>query len=346
VGLQITGHLYVSVRGRYDPVQGGIHGDHTVPGLRAVTEVVHREGGRIFAQLGHAGSQSVVRGIEPIAPSEVPNVMHGRPVRAASQDEIAELIGAYAAAARRAVAAGFDGVHLHGANGYLISQFRSPLTNRRDDEWAADRGDGGLPVAIIRAIRRELPAEMPLTMKVGVRDIVDEPGGLTPDVSIPQIGRFVAAGLDAIEVSSNLMSDYVSGSIRPYIAVTRRRAAEDLLVHRVHRDPEPEAYFLADAIAIRRQLDVPLMLVGGLRRRSTVEEILARGQADFVSMARPFIREPDLPRRLAAGAELPACVSCNICLLHDGHHALRCWRVPRRRLLHHAALRFTGQLEH
>ncbi|MDQ6816735.1 MAG: NADH:flavin oxidoreductase [Actinomycetota bacterium] len=346
VGLAFTGHLYVSPRGRYDPIQVGIHTDATIAGLRAATAAVHREEGRIFAQLGHAGSQSVVTGLCPVAPSDVPNVMHGRHVRGASPEDVEQVVAAFGAAARRAAEAGFDGVHLHGANGYLISQFRSPLTNQREDEWGGADGREALPVAIIRTIREALPRHMPLTMKIGVRDIVDAPGGLTQEQSIIGISRLVDAGLDAIEVSSNLMSDYVSGSIRPYVAVDRQRAMEDLLLHRLHKSAEPEAYFLPDAIAVRQEIDIPIILVGGLRRRATIERVLASGQADFVSMARPFIREPDLARRLADGAELPACVSCNICLMHDGHHALRCWRIPRRRLLHHAILRMGGHLRH
>jgi 2,4-dienoyl-CoA reductase-like NADH-dependent reductase (Old Yellow Enzyme family) len=87
------------------------------------------------------------------------------------------------------------------------------------------------------------------------------------------------------------------------------------------------------------------VLVGGMRRTETMESILSSGDADFVALARPFIREPDLVRRLAAGRQTQAaCVSCNLCLLHVGHHSLRCWRVPRRRLLEHARYRFSGAL--
>jgi 2,4-dienoyl-CoA reductase-like NADH-dependent reductase (Old Yellow Enzyme family) len=142
------------------------------------------------------------------------------------------------------------------------------------------------------------------------------------------------------------MSDYVSGSIRPYVAVTPRRAAGDLLLHRLHRTGEPEAYFLPEARALRAELAVPIILVGGLRRASTMARIVATREADFVSLARPLIREPDFANRVLAGKPVADCVSCNICLMHDGHDALRCWRTPRRRLLQHAYLRFTGRLRH
>ena len=200
-----------------------------------------------------------------------------------------------------------------------------------------------MAVAIIRAIRAQLPADKALTMKVGLADLVDEPGGLQVAEAVAGVRSFVAAGLDGVEVSSNLMSDYVSASIRPYVAVTRRRALSDILVHRLHKAPEPEAYFLDYADAVRAATDTKIILVGGIRRTETVNALIGSGRTDFVSMARPFIREPDLVDRLAAGKQSsPACVSCNICLMHDEHHPLKCWRIPRINLLRHARYRFTG----
>lgn len=344
VGLAFTGHLFSHIRGRYGELQAGLHSDDTIPGFRRVTAAVHRRGGRIFAQIAHAGSQSMSFANMPLAPSAVDNVMTGRRVEAANEDEIHEAIDGFRMAARRAAEAGFDGVHLHGANGYLISQFRSPLTNLRDDGWGGsqDRRDR-FAVKVIRAIRAELPAHMGFTMKVGLADIVDEPGGLTPGDAVSGVQSFVAAGLDGVEVSSNLMSDYVSASIRGYIAVDRRRAFEDLLFHRLHKAVEPEGYFLPFADMVRHNVDTTVIVVGGIRRIDTISEIIESGRADFISMARPFIREPDLAIRLANGQQAGAdCVSCNICLMHDEHHPLRCWRIPRMNLWRHTRYRLTG----
>ena len=344
VGLIVTGHMFCHPRGRYERLQTGIDRDDLIPGLRRLADAVHRHGGKIFAQLAHAGSQSIVADNEPLAPSPIPNVMTGRTVREGSADEIEEAIGAFASAARRAAEAGFDGVHIHGANGYLISEFRSPLTNRRGDAWGGsqERRDS-FPLAVVGAVREALPRELGLSMKVGFEDVVDEPGGLTPDDAVEGLRRFADAGLDAIEVSSNLMSDYERASIVPYVAVDSRRAVEDLLLHRLFKKPEPEAYFLPYARRARANVDTKIILVGGLRITSTMEAILERGDADFVAMARPLIREPELVRRLESGWRGRVdCVSCNICLMHEDHHSLRCWRVPRRRLLQHAAYRFRG----
>lgn len=344
VGLSFTGHIFCHPRGRYGALQAGLHDDESIPGFRRVTEAVHRHGGRIFAQIAHAGSQSMSFATQALAPSPVDNVMTGRKVAEASVEEIAEAVQAFASASRRAMEAGFDGVHLHGANGYLISEFRSPLTNRREDTWGGTQDKReAFPVEVVSAVRAQVPADKGLTMKVGLADLVADDGGLKVDDAVNGVARFVNAGLDGVEVSSNLMSDYVSASIRPYVAVDRTRALQDLLFHRLHRRAEPEGYFLPFAKAVRAAVDTNVILVGGLRRVQTIESILRSGSADFVSMARPFIREPDLAVRLSRGGQLaPSCVSCNICLMHDEHHALQCWRVPRRNLLLHAGYRLSG----
>lgn len=344
VGLAFTGHMFVEPRGRYGDAQNGIHDDAMLPGLHRLTEAVHSAGGRVFAQLAHAGSQTECDDFEPIAPSPVDNVMTGRPVREAADEELTATVAAFGEAARRAREAEFDGVHLHAANGYLISEFRSPLTNRRTDRWGGDpAAREQFPLAVIGAVREQVSPEMGVTMKLGFQDFV--PGeGLDPETAVNGAVGLAGAGLDAIEVSANLMTDYVSASIQPYIAVDRRRAAEDLLVHRLWKEPEPEAYFLPFARALRKHTDIPIVLVGGLRRTETMERLIESEDTDFVSLARPLIREPDLVRQIEAGRTgLVDCVSCNICVMHEQRHGLRCWRTPRHRLFRHAFHRLTGR---
>jgi 2,4-dienoyl-CoA reductase-like NADH-dependent reductase (Old Yellow Enzyme family) len=343
VGLIFTGHLYCEPRGRYAVNQTGIHSDERIAGLRELANAVHRHGATIFAQVAHAGSQSRVPTVEPIAPSSVPNELTGREVREASAEEIDTAVEAFAAGAGRAAEAGFDGVHIHAANGYLISEFSSPLTNRRNDEW------GGSPenrdrfaLEVVRRIRAELPAHMAVTMKIGFVDAVPESGGLGLEEAIRRAGRLVEAGLDAVEVSCNAMRR-PTDSAAQYVAVGSRRALRDWLVHRVGKPAHPEAYFAPWARALREDVDTTIVVVGGMRRRETMEALLTAGDCDFVALARPLIREPDLPAQLGRGRTGQAdCTSCNLCLMHEGHHSLRCWRVPRHRLLQHAAYRFSG----
>ena len=341
VGLIITGHLYVDERGKYAPGQTGICDDGLLAGLQRLTAGVHRYGGVIFAQLAHAGSQSRVPGNRPVAPSPVPNPLTGQPVAAAGEADVEEAVAAFGRAARRAVEAGFDGVHIHGANGYLISEFASPLTNARDDRWSA--GWGGLfPREVASAVRSSVPAGFPVVMKIGVVDA--PPGGLGADGTVdPGVAGLVeAAALDAVEVSCNLMQA-PTDSARQYVAVDTRRAVQDWLVHRVGAAPEPEGYFRPWARRLRDLVDVPVIVAGGMRTVETMEDVVASGDADFVAMARPFIREPDLAAQIAAGRRgLVDCTSCNLCLMHEGHHPLQCWRVPRRRLFEHAWYRLRG----
>jgi len=345
VGLIFTGHLYVATRGRYARRQTGIYADDLVPGLRRVADAVHRHGGKIFAQVAHAGSQSRVEaGVPPLAPSAVPNALTGRDVPAAAEDEIAEAIQAFADGARRAAEAGFDGVHIHAANGYLISEFSSPTANRRDDEW------GGTPskrdrfiVEVARAVRAAVPADKPVLLKLGMVD--STPGGLGLDESVPRARRLVEdVGLDGLEISCGVM-ELATDSARQYVAVDSRRAAEDLLVHRIGKQPAEEAYFVPWARAVRGTVDTTIVVAGGMRTTQTMNRLLRDGETDFVALARPFIREPDLVRQLANGRTGRVdCTSCNICLMHEGRHSLRCWRTPRRNLLEHAIFRLRGGL--
>ncbi len=341
VGGIITGHLFVHPRGRYARGQTGIHDEVVLPGLAELTNRVHRHQGVIFAQLAHAGSQTRVPGNSPLAPSPVPNPLTGSDVGEATPGEIDETVEAFVRAAGRAVSAGFDGVHIHGANGYLISEFGSPLTNRRTDQWGGSaEARGRFAGEVVRAVRAAVPPGFPVTMKIGFVDAL--PGGLGLDESVDRAGRLVDAGLDAIEVSCGLMSA-PTDSAMTYVAVGPKRAAGDLLIHRLLASPRPEAYFRPWAQMLRARVDTKVILVGGMRTTETMRDVVASGDADLVAMARPLIREPDLIAQIQAGREGQVdCTSCNLCLIHEGHHPLQCWRTPRIRLLQHAAYRLSG----
>lgn len=300
VGTIFTGHLYCHERGKYLRRQTGIHDDGLLPDLRRLSEAVHSGGGLVLAQIAHAGSQSRVADVHPLAPSAVPNALTGRPVPAASDEEITEALEAFAAGARRAIDAGFDGVHIHGANGYLISEFLSPLTNRRDDGWGGDIGRRSrFLIEVIRAVRAVVPADRALTLKLGLVDAPED--GLTLDESVRVAAHAVDAGVDAVEVSCGVMVR-IGDSAREYVAVDRRRAAGDLLMHRLFSPPAEEAYFMPWARALRRDVNTTVVAVGGMRRTETMCALLESGDADFIAMARPYIREPDLAAQLAVAA--------------------------------------------
>lgn len=338
-GLLITGHIAVEARGQYAPFQLCLHDARFVSGMRRITDAVHRAGGTIFAELSHAGSQSTMPDIEPIAPSVIPNTVFARQPRAMSAADIDQVIDAFGAAAQRAIAAGFDGIHLHSGNGYLLAQFNSPFANQRDDAWGGDAERRGRFLrAVYLRVREVVGARIPLTARIGVADAV--PGGLETSESIARIAQLHRDGLDAVEVTYGLMNSYKE-NIRPYVATTGWRALRDALPHRVLLPGAGEAYYRPFAQAVKRSVAIPVILVGGVRTTATMTDVLRSGDADFIALARPLVREPDLPRQLAAGRQGQVdCVSCNLCLTHEGSDGLMCWRKRWRDLAHHAYCRF------
>jgi 2,4-dienoyl-CoA reductase-like NADH-dependent reductase (Old Yellow Enzyme family) len=332
-GLIITGHIYVEPRGQYEPRQVGLDRDERVGPLARVTDAVHRLGGKIFAELSHAGSQSLMPEIRPLAPSIVPNAIFARPPVEMSDAEIEASIAAFGTAAARAKRAGFDGIHLHSGNGYLLSQFNSPFANRRTDRWGGDAGRRSkFMIEVYTAVRRAVGPDYPVTARLGIADAVD--GGLALTDGLAIAARLAALGLDALEVTYGVMTSYRE-NIRPYAGTGRWRAIADGMLHRSFSEPVPEAYYRPFARAAKGAVDIPLILVGGLRSTQMMDEVIRSGDADFLAMARPFVREPDLVNKIAAGRRGPVdCVSCNVCFLHEGIDPLRCWRTPPAMLAH------------
>jgi 2,4-dienoyl-CoA reductase-like NADH-dependent reductase (Old Yellow Enzyme family) len=337
IGLIFTGHTYVHPRGQAGDRQLGIYDDFLIPGLRRLVDMTRRHKGRIFVQLAHAGSQikpSVK--VTPLGPSRIPNPITGRVPQEATEAEIQEVIDAFGEAAQRAKKAGFDGIHIHAANGYLISQFNSPFSNRRIDNWGGDAQRRWRFVQkVYLAVRNAVGPDIPITMKLGIADAIQ--GGLQEPEGVSQAAQLEKLGLDALEVSCGVMAEsYGAFSCRQYVGVNRQQAFRDHLYHRLFSKPVPEAYFLPYARAIKQKLQIPVILVGGLRSAMRMVQILADGYADFVAMSRPFVREPDLVQLIQKGQKkITACTSCNLCLLHSGLDPLRCWRQSWRDLFNH-----------
>jgi 2,4-dienoyl-CoA reductase-like NADH-dependent reductase (Old Yellow Enzyme family) len=310
VGLIITGHAFVHESGKAHSAMTGVHRDDLVPSLRAVSEAIHQAGGKTVMQINHAGRQTSEEtiGRTPVAPSPVPRVKGGPRPHELTDAEIRELIAAFGRAASRAREAGFDGVQLHGAHGYLINQFCSPASNWRRDAW------GGSIARRLRfleevaaAVRDEVGGDYPLLIKLGIQDFVRD--GLTLDDGVEIVRHLADWGLDAVEISAGM-------------GATSTR--KDILT------PEDEAYFLPQARCAREATDLPLILVGGMRSLAVMESILEEGTADFISMSRPLIREPNLPNQWQEGRTEPAaCISCNNCWPGPGEYGIAC-RAPNK----------------
>jgi len=317
IGLVVSGYAYVRADGQALPGQYAAHTDEMIPSLARLAKAVQQGGGRTALQIVHAGMYSPAlkaKGVVCLAPSKVENSEY--PHREMTSGEIEAIIEDFGAAAARAREAGFDAVQLHGAHGYLFSQFLSPLTNRRTDDW------GGSPekrrrfhVEVAREVRRRVEDDYPVMVKLGIMD--DAPGGASLGEGIGVARAMVEAGVDAIEVSFGLGGDFMQ---RP---VGKQARAEN-----------EKPWFRERAAALKRAVSVPVAVVGGIRSFDMAREILDAGDADLISMSRPFIREPKLISRWLAGDRRPArCITCLQCyrLMLGNQDVLDtyCWQEAR-----------------
>lgn len=297
VGLIISSHAYVTQEGQATPWQLGLYKDELIEPLRRLTTTVHDRNGAVVAQLAHAGcfTNQKLTGKPPLALS-ILDAKGEKWYREASIADLDELPAHFARAASRAQQAGFDGIQLHAAHGYLLSQSLSPAFNRRSDRYGGSlQNRARLLLAVLSALRQAVGRDYPVLAKVNCADFVD--GGLEIDEAL-QVGRMLQdGGIDAIEVSGGTL---VSGALSPI----RQNITSE----------EKEGYFRQAAGRFKEELSVPIMLVGGIRSLSLAEKLLAEGVADYFSMARPFIREPDLIKRWQAGdTRKSTCLSDNLC---------------------------------
>jgi len=309
VGLIVTGYAYVLPNGKGLPHQLGVFSDAHMDGLARLAEAIHEEGGRVLLQLVHAGGQTDYKTTgadELIAPSAVPYPSHNVTPRAIGTGEIPMLVEAFALAARRAMEAGYDGVQLHAAHGYLINRFLSPASNRRSDAYGGDIAKRArFGVEVLRAARSATVPGFPLSVKLNGEDF--EPDGLGIEEALIAAQLFVEAGAEHIEVSGGTPAAAKNGPVR--LGITRER----------------EAYFREHAKAVKRAVNVPVGTVGGIRSFEVAEELLATGVADSLAMARPLVCEPDLPLRWLRGDRAPSlCRSDSRCFVAGLKGGIRC----------------------
>jgi len=298
VGLIISSHAYVSKEGQGTPRQIGIHEDGLVNGLKEMTSAVHENGGKILIQLAHAGQYAATDLTELPALTVSPfSSANDVPYEEITKEDISSLILSYAQVAKRAKDAGFDGIQLHSAHGYLLSQFLSPAYNYyRTDEYGGDiKNRTRIHREILQAIRETVGKDYPVFIKMNCADFIEN--GLEADDSLQAAKIFTDAGVDAIEVSGGIIRSGKLSPSRP--GITTR---------------EKEAYFREYAQKMKAAISIPLILVGGIKSFEIASEIIAEGIADYISMSRALIREPDLIHRWKNGDHRPAqCKSDNLC---------------------------------
>ncbi len=289
-GLLLSGNVMVDRTALGEPHNVVMDGASGLDSFARWADAGRAGGAHFWPQLNHPGRQSPrFLSPVPVAPSAVPLALPGKifaAPRALLASEIEDIVGAFGRAADRCKRAGFSGVQIHGAHGYLVSQFLSPLTNLRDDVW------GGDPVrrrhfllSILRAIRAETGPEFPIGVKLNSADF--QRGGFDEAESMDVVAALEAGGLDLLEISGGTYEKpAVTGTIQALRASTVAR----------------EAYFLEYARKVRRRTKLPLLLTGGFRTRVGMESAVSEGAVDVVGLARPMALEPEFPSRLLAGA--------------------------------------------
>jgi 2,4-dienoyl-CoA reductase-like NADH-dependent reductase (Old Yellow Enzyme family) len=269
IGLVIIEHSYISRQGQNRVGQPSVAHDGTIEGLGRLADVIHRNGSKTVMQINHVGGApgESILGVERVAPSAMPwpAGFEGKVARELTLEEIAAIPGLFAAAARRVKAAGFDGVEIHSAHGYLLNQFLSPLTNRRTDEYGGDvHGRIKLHLEVIAAVREAVGEDFPVLLRLGAADYLD--GGTRIADSVVAAVAFESCGVDMLDITGGL-----SGYMRPG-----------------HTEP---GYFAELSEPIERAVSIPVILTGGVTEPAEAEGLLAARVADLIGVGRAILKD-------------------------------------------------------
>ena len=274
VGLIIVEHTYVTEDGKASRNQLGIYDDKLIAGLKRLTGAIHSHEAKAILQITHAGSKTKrdLTGKQPAGPWNIPVPGGDESPRPLTVDEIEGIVKTFKEAASRAVAAGFDGVELHGAHGFLLGQFISPLVNHRRDKYGGSlEGRLCLPLMTIAAVRSEIGEDVPLFYRFGADDMLE--GGLTLKEAGVIAPRLEEAGVDVIDISGGL-----GGS---------------------GRHSEEQGYFVPAAQAIKETVKVPVIGVGNITEAAYADRVIREGKVDLVALGRRLLSAPDFPRQAA-----------------------------------------------
>jgi 2,4-dienoyl-CoA reductase-like NADH-dependent reductase (Old Yellow Enzyme family) len=327
VGMTTVAYCAVSPGGRTEGRQIWMRPE-AVPGLRRLTEAIHAEGAKISAQIGHAGPVADARSnkVKALAPVRFFNPIAMRFAKHATVDDIRDVIDAHAEAAKFAIDAGFDAVEIHLGHGYFCSSFLSPMINRRTDEFGGSlQNRAKVARDVVLAVDRAVDGQIAVTAKLNMSDGIR--GGITIDEAI-QTAKWLEedGGLDAITLTagSSLVNPmYLFRGDAPVKEFARAfkppmRWGVRLMGKKFLREyPYRDAYLLDHARKFRAELSMPLILLGGITNRETMELAMAEG-FQFVAMARALLAEPDLINRIKADGDRhtvrSACTHCNQCM--------------------------------
>lgn len=302
VGLIITGLADVRRDGQAAPWQLGVFNDELIPDLTEMVKAVHKAGGKIVLQISHTGLQASPQfeGAELLGPSVIKGEKnyHMPICREMTHQDINVVASAFGEAASRAKIAGFDGVQLHAAHGYLLSEFLSPFFNKRKDEYGGSvENRARIVLEAYESVRNAIGDQFPVMIKMNSEDLLD--GGFSVKDMLEVAEMLEKAGVDAIELSAGTTLAYFWG--KPQASYVRT--------------DEKEVYWREAAELYKKKIGVPLILVGGIRSYEVAEQLVEEGTTDYVALSRPLIREPDLINRWKAGDHRKSeCISDNACV--------------------------------
>lgn len=301
VGTIITGLTSVADSEQRSPEQMGIYEDSFIDEYKRLTEMIHGYHANVIMQIAWLGSQTSFNADKVIwGPSQVEDLIYKTTPKEMTIQEILFIQSAFADAALRAKKAGFDGIQLHAAHGYLLSKFLTPYYNRRTDEYGGSiENRARMVLETYQAVREKVGYEYPILIKINSEDYMSQE--MTFEECKYVCKKLAESGVDAIEISGG------SPSSRPNEGSARKIALEQ------------ESYFRPYAAEIAQEINVPVILVGGNRDFNLLTEILNQTAIEYISLCRPLIRESDLISRWEKGdLEHAKCISCNKCFRRDG----------------------------
>jgi len=267
ISLIIIEHSFITQKGKASERMLSIAEDSVVEGLKKLSNIIHKNGSKAVMQINHAGSAAKIEitGHEPVGPSAIANPRTGNVSKELTKSEIKIIIGEFANAALRTKEAGFDGVEIHSAHGYLLNQFFSPLSNKRTDEYGGDiLGRIKIHLEIIKAVKDAVGNDFPILLRLGASDYME--GGSTIDDSKVAAIEFERAGVDVLDISGGFCGYTVPGNTS-------------------------QGYFSPLTEAIKEVVFIPVILTGGITEASAAEMLLSEGKADLIGVARAIYKD-------------------------------------------------------